>query len=210
MGLRAFIYGGVPVLAEGLTESPKAEDLCIAADSGYQLACRLGQKVDILVGDMDSLGISVPEGTMEVHRLPTEKDLTDVQVAVELAVGRGADEIIIVSSLSGRLDHTLSTLAILEDMRGRGIHAYVTDGQNRARFIRSTSTLIARSQYRYLSLIAADETVKGVSVEGCKYPLKKATLCRRVQFAVSNEITGNVALISVKKGGLYIIESKDR
>ena len=129
MGLRAFIYGGGPVLAEGLTESPKAEDLCIAADSGYQLACRLGHKVDILVGDMDSLGISIPEGTMEVHRLPTEKDLTDVQVAVELAVGRGADEIIIVSSLSGRLDHTLSTLAILEDMRGRGIHAYVTDGQ---------------------------------------------------------------------------------
>ena len=39
--------------------------------------------------------------------------------------------------------------------------------------------------------------------------MKRATLYRRNQFAVSNEITGNVAFISVKKGGVYIIESKD-
>ena len=210
MGLRAFIYGGGPVCIEQVTERPKAGDLVIAADSGYRQALAIGQKVDILVGDMDSLGASVPEDSVEIVRLPVEKDLTDAQVAVELAVGRGAEEIILVSSLSGRLDHTLSTLAILEDLRGRGIHACITDGQNRARFIRSTSTLIARSPYRYLSLIAAAEVVKGVTVEGCKYPLKKATLCRRVQFAVSNEITGNVAFISVKKGGLYVIESMDR
>ena len=54
-----------------------------------------------------------------------------------------------------------------------------------------------------------DEVVKGVTVEGCKYPLKNATLRRRNQFAVSNEITGNVAFISVKKGVVYIIESRD-
>ena len=210
MALRAFIYGGGPVCIEQVAECPKAGDLVIAADAGYRQVLAIGQKVDILVGDMDSLGTSVPEDSVEIVRLPAEKDLTDLQVAVELAVGRGADEIVLVSSLSGRLDHTLSTLAILEDLNGRGIRASITDGQNRARFMRSTSTLIARSQYRYLSLIAADDTVKGVSVEGCKYPLKKATLCRRVQFAVSNEITGNVAFIAVKKGGLYIIESMDR
>lgn len=210
MALRAFIYGGGPVCIEEVAERPKAGDLVIAADAGYRQVLAIGQKVDILVGDMDSLGTAVPEDSVEIVRLPAEKDLTDLQVAVELAVGRGAQEIILVSSLSGRLDHTLSSLAILEDLNGRGIHACITDGQNRARFMRSTSTLIARSQYRYLSLIAADDTVKGVSVEGCKYPLKKATLCRRVQFAVSNEITGNVAFIAVKKGGLYIIESMDR
>lgn len=210
MALRAFIYGGGPVCIEEVAERPKAGDLVIAADAGYRQVLAIGQKVDILVGDMDSLGTAVPEGSVEIVRLPAEKDLTDLQVAVELAVGREAQEIILVSSLSGRLDHTLSSLAILEDLNGRGIHACITDGQNRARFMRSTSTLIARSQYRYLSLIAADDTVKGVSVEGCKYPLKKATLCRRVQFAVSNEITGNVAFIAVKKGGLYIIESMDR
>ena len=50
--------------------------------------------------------------------------------------------------------------------------------------------------------------VKGVSVEGCKYPLKKAKLTRNLQYAVSNEILGNCALISVRKGAIYVIESK--
>ena len=128
---------------------------------------------------------------------------------MEIALERGADEIIIIGGLSGRLDHTLSTLAILEDLNARGVYCTITDGQNRARYMKSTSTLIARSPYKYLSLIAADEVVKGVDIEGCKYPLKKATLRRSHQFAVSNEITGNVAFISVKKGGVFIIESRD-
>ena len=56
---------------------------------------------------------------------------------------------------------------------------------------------------------ATDEKVKGVSIEGAKYPLKNATLTRKHQFAVSNEIVKNCALINVKKGGIYIIESRD-
>jgi thiamine pyrophosphokinase len=70
--------------------------------------------------------------------------------------------------------------------------------------------LIARTKYRYVSLIAADPVVKGVSIEGCKYPLEKATLRRTHQYAVSNEIEGNCCLISVRKGAVYIIESCDR
>ena len=60
-----------------------------------------------------------------------------------------------------------------------------------------------------LSIIAADDVVKGVSVEDCKYPLDNAKLTKKFQYAVSNEIEGNCALISVKKGGIYIVESRD-
>ena len=207
--MRAFIYTGGVVRTEFITEHPKADDLCIAADSGYHTARTLGERVDILLGDFDSIGeIPCGEG-MEIRQVPAEKDFTDTQMAVEIAVERGAEEIIIIGGLSGRLDHTLSTLSILEDLHGMGVYATVTDGQSRARYLYSSSTLIARSHYKYLSVIAVDETVKGVDIEGCKYPLKRATLRRRNQFAVSNEITGNVAFISVKKGGVYIIESKD-
>ncbi len=207
--MRAFIYTGGTVYPDNITEHPRADELRIAADAGYRNAQRLGERVDVLVGDFDSLGEPPRDDSLEIHQVPAEKDLTDTQIALEMAVGKGADEIIIVGGLGGRLDHTLSTLYILEDMRERGLHGYITDGQNRVHFIRSSSILIARSAYRYLSLVAADETVKGVCIEGCKYPLKHETIKRRVQFAVSNEITGNVALISCKKGGLFIIESRD-
>lgn len=207
--MRAFIYTGGTVHPDNITEHPHADDLCIAADAGYRNARLLGERVDVLVGDFDSLGEPPQVPGMEIFRVPVEKDLTDTQICLEVAVGRGADEIILVGGLSGRLDHTLSCLHILEDMRQRGLHGYFTDGQNRVHYVDSSSILIARSAYKYLSLIAADEKVKGVTVEGCKYPLKRATIKRNLQFAVSNEITGNVALISCRKGGLFIIESRD-
>jgi thiamine pyrophosphokinase len=207
--MRAFIYTGGAVRTEYITEHPKADDLTIAADSGYHTAKALGERVDLLLGDFDSIGQVPRDEHMEIRQVPAEKDYTDTQLAVEIAIEHGVEEIIIIGGLSGRLDHTLSTLAVLEDLHGRGVYASITDGQSRARYIKSTSTLIARSAYKYLSLIAVDEVVKGVDIEGCKYPLKRATIRRRMQFAVSNEITGNVAFIAVKKGGVYIIESKD-
>ena len=207
--MRAFIYTGGAVRTDSVTEHPKADDLCIAADSGYHTARALGERIDLLLGDFDSIGSVPRDEGMEIQQVPAEKDYTDTQLAVEIAIERGAEDIIIIGGLSGRLDHTLSTLAILEDLHSRGVYGTLTDGQSRARYLKSSSTLVARSPYKYRSLIAADEVVKGVDIEGCKYPLKKAILRRRNQFAVSNEITGNVAFISVKKGGVYIIESKD-
>ena len=207
--MRAFIYTGGTVRTEAITEHPKPDDLSIAADSGYHTAVALGERIDLLLGDFDSIGDVPRDSGIEIQQVPAEKDYTDTQLAVEIAIDRGATDIIIIGGLTGRLDHTLSTLAILEELHARKVYGTVTEGQSRARYMKSSSTLIARSPYKYLSIIAADEVVKGVDIEGCKYPLKKATLRRCHQFAVSNEITGNVAFIAVKKGGVFIIESRD-
>ena len=211
--MRAFIFSGGRIRPELIHERPSDGDITIAADGGFQNAELLGISVSYLIGDFDSFGEREPERTVphstEVIRVPKEKDATDTQLAVALALEKGADEILIIAGLSGRLDHTLSSLSILQSLDEKRIRAIMTDGQNRVRFIRSTSYLIARSEYRYLSLIAVDKIVKGVSIEGCKYPLKNARLLRGFQYAVSNELIGNCALISVKKGGIYIIESTD-
>ena len=208
--MRAFIYVGGTVFPENITEKPADGDLCIAADGGYKNATALGHPVHIAVGDFDSFPKDKLADGIELIELPAEKDLTDSQVCIETAISRGADEIIIIGGLSGRLDHTLANLSILQDLHARHIHGYITDGNNRAHYIKSTSHLIARSAYKYLSLIAVDETCKGVSIKGCKYELKNQPVHRRLQFAVSNEITGNCALVSVKKGGLYVIESREQ
>ena len=206
--MRAFIYTGGEVFPDNITEHPKGDDICIAADSGFHNAKKCGDRVDILVGDLDSIGSYKLDKKTELLQVPAEKDVTDTQLAVETAIQRGATELVIIGGFGGRADHMLSNLAILEDLSARGVHAVMLNGQNRARFMRSTSTLIPRSGYKYVSLIAVDPVVRGVSIEGCKYPLKKAKLTRPFQYAVSNEIVGNCALISVRRGAVYIIESK--
>ena len=208
--MKAFIYTGGGIEPSRITEKPKAGDLIIAADSGYHNAQALGVQPTVLLGDMDSIGSreGLPD-TVELLKVPAEKDFTDTQMAVDVAIERGAEEIIIIGGLDGRLDHALSNLSILEDLWHRHIHAHITDGRNRVRYIESTSTLVARSAYRYLSLRPVSEKVKGVSIEGCRYPLKNEHLTRAFAYAVSNEITGNCALISVKKGAMLIVESAD-
>ena len=206
--MRAFIYTGGEVFPDNITEHPKGDDLCIAADSGFHNARACGDRVDILVGDLDSIGSYRLDKKTELLQVPAEKDVTDTQLAVETAIERGARELVIIGGFGGRADHMLSNLAILEDLAGRGIYAVMLNGQNRARFLRSTSTLIPRSGYKYVSILAVDPVVKGVSVEGCKYPLKKAKLTRSFQYAVSNEVVGNCALISVRRGAIYVIESR--
>ena len=206
--MKAYIFTGGEIYHQYIEEYPEEGDLVISADAGYRNATLMGVHTNILIGDFDSLG-HVPDDVDEVLQLPTEKDDTDTQIAVETAIERGADEIVIVGSTSGRLDHAMSTLAILEKYWDKRLSIYIVNGQNRVRYIKNSGFIIVRSQYKYFSLIAADEKVKGVSIEGAKYPLVNKTLFRNRQFAVSNEIVKNAALVNVKKGGIFIIESRD-
>ena len=204
--MKAFIYTGGSIDKNGITEHPKGDDIKIAADSGYANALSLGETPDVLLGDFDSIG-RLPEGKFEIIEVPSEKDFTDTQLAIETAIRRGANDIVIIGGLSGRLDHTLSNLSILEDLKVKGIHAVATDGVNRVHFLDSSSILIPRSHYKYLSIVAVSDKLKGVDIKGCKYSLKNACIKRCFQYAVSNEIEGNCALISIKKGKAFIVES---
>ena len=208
--MKAFIYVGGKIDPDFITEHPKGDDITVAADSGIRNALLLGDHIDVAVGDFDSFPErDIPEDA-EIVRLRPEKDLTDSQVAVEIALEKGADSFVIIGGLSGRLDHTLANLSILEDLTARGHYAIMTDGVSRVHFINGGSALIGRSGFKYFSLIAATDIAKGVSIEVAKYPLKNARLSRKNGgFATSNEIDGNCALISVKKGALFIIESRD-
>ncbi|MBO5305688.1 MAG: thiamine diphosphokinase [Clostridia bacterium] len=206
--MNAFIYLGGGIYEGGYIESPKQEDLVIAADSGYKNALRLGVTPSLVVGDFDSFGEPLPP-TVEKMQVPAEKDFTDSQLATDIALKKGAEKIFLIGGLDGRLDHALSNLAILESLWHMGIRAMICDGKNRVRYIESTSELVMNLGYKYLSILALDKKVKGVCIDGCKYPLKNATLVRDYQFAVSNEIQKNCALVSVRKGGIFVIESRD-
>ena len=211
--MKVFIYVGGSIYPNNITEHPKADDLCIAADVGADNAKLLGDIPNIIVGDFDSAKLEKIEKEFpkaQINVVPAEKDFTDSELAIETAMQKGATEIVIIGGLDGRLDHTLANISMLENLTKRGIYVTMTNGKNRIRYIESTSTLIPRSYFKYLSLITRTEKVKGVTVLGCKYPLENATLTKSSQgFTISNEITENCAFISVKKGGLLIIESSD-
>lgn len=192
---------------------PSEADLIIAADSGYNNASRLGVRPGLLLGDLDSIdrGALAPDELEHIEKIivPAIKDDTDTQLAVDTALERGADEIIIIGGLGGRLDHTLSTVFLLEYIKDKGARGVITDGRNRVRIMESGEELTIKRGYKYLSLVGLTDTCEGVSISGVFYPLKDAVLERKYAFAVSNEITADAAEISLSKGILLVIESRD-
>lgn len=196
--------GGTPVkIPDAAIADISGSTLVIAADSGWENAVMNGVKPDMLVGDMDSI-IEIPEAG-EVVRVPCEKDDTDAQLAIDIAVSRGAERIIMVGQLSGRADHTLSEIFMLESLRNRGVNGEIIDDRNRVSIIKDGETIIPRRGYKYFGILSLGRTV--VSEISCRYPLDKYVLTRDNPFAVSNEIVGDAAVITAEGDALLVIES---
>ena len=211
--MKSYIFIGGEVDKSVLT-SPIPEDaLVVAADSGYDNANALGfaERCDFVVGDFDSTKEKAFCSRAKIVRVPAEKDETDTQLAINIAIENESEELYIIGGLSGRLDHTLSNLYLLEALAKCGISACICDGKNRVRYLKERSSLlIPKSEYKYFGLILTEKEAKGVTIDGAKYTLKNAKLTRNdPSFAISNEVQDNFAMVSAKKGGIFVIESKD-
>lgn len=179
---------------------PQSVDLTIAADSGYSTAEKLGITPDITMGDFDSYSGSLPK-EMEILRVPCEKDVTDTMLACEYAKDNGCRFITIIGGTGGRIDHSISNVFYLEDLRRQGIRVKLTDGENTVQVILD-ETVTVPNDGDYFSVFALDECV--ITETGCKYPLNRASLVRERPYAVSNEVVGEGAVVTVEGAALLV------
>ena len=89
----------------------KEDDYIICADSGYKYAKRLGCRIDAVMGDFDSCSIDDVDFKDAVI-YPCEKDFTDCEIAMDYAIEKGADEIVLVCAKGGRSDHFLANILL--------------------------------------------------------------------------------------------------
>ena len=181
-------------------------DYIIAADSGYDKAAALGICPDLLVGEFDSLrhDKSTLPASMEIYKVPCEKDVTDTMLACDVAIARGYRRITIAGGTGGRADHGLSNILYLENLTNRNVDALLTDGENRIMVCRDR-TIEIPDRGGYFSVFALDTCV--VTLTGCKYPLHTATLRRDLPYAVSNEVLpGGTAVVEIS-GVAVVMES---
>ena len=73
-GMKCVIFAGLPAAPE-LHSWWADADYVIAADAGYENACRVGVEPDLLLGDYDSA--PRPEAGAKTVFLPAEKDDTE-------------------------------------------------------------------------------------------------------------------------------------
>lgn len=92
-------------------------DLIVAVDGGGALCLRAGLVPHLAIGDFDSLSAEDLEGFtsagVEILRFPSQKDASDLELALQVVTDRGAKSVTITGALSGRLDHSLAAVGVL-------------------------------------------------------------------------------------------------
>ena len=139
--------------------------------------------------------------------LPAEKDWTDLQAAYELAVSRGAKDIIFTGCTGGRQDHHLSAVQLLETAARQGVRARILDPWNCIEFLLPGTHCVWKQDYTYFSLIPVDRLLEHVTIRGAKYPLLDRTTRRGDSLTVSNEWVEDPATVSFTGGCCYLIHS---
>src|SRR5438270_13905139 len=83
-----------------LEKLARGADVVIAADGGATKLAKAGRRPDLVIGDMDAITTEAQRDLelagVTLERYPTDKAQTDGELALDAAVKRGADEIIVV------------------------------------------------------------------------------------------------------------------
>jgi len=177
------------------------DDVIICADSGYNHAVNMGLDVEIVVGDFDSVKHLPPD--MRTLRYPARKDYTDTELAIEHARSVGFKDFLIVAALGNRMDHSVTNILMLKDFAERGEKVVLLDESNRVTVTDSTVRICGKKG-AVVSLVPVTYC-SGVTSEGLEYPLDGIGLHVGKGLGISNVMTADEAVVSVKSGILLVM-----
>lgn len=202
------VTGGDPVPAAHRRRIPPGA-VVVAADSGIDHAHALGLTVDVAVGDFDSvapaaLARAEADGA-SVERHPEAKDATDLQLALDAALRRGPDRIVVLGGHGGRLDHLLGNALVLASPAYASVEVVAHLGAATVTVVRGRSCLRGTAG-ELVSLLPVHGTATGVTTEGLLYPLRHETLGPGSTRGISNELLADTARVTVADGTLLAVQ----
>jgi thiamine pyrophosphokinase len=186
-------------------------DYVICADGGARHVKMLNVVPDVLLGDFDSISGSDYDFLKQrtnVETYPVEKNETDSEIAVELALKKGYRNIIILGGTGGRLDHTVANMLLLKRIHDAGAEGMLVNEKNQVYYVTSAITLEREEGFK-VSLIPLGQKACGITTGGLYYPLSGEDIESGSTRGISNEFIADTAEITVEKGALLVIKSKD-
>ena len=175
----------------------------IAADGGYKELVSCGITPDLVIGDFDSL-CDVPAHP-NIIQTPTEKDETDMMMAVRKGLELGYTEFYLDGGMGGRFDHTYSNIQTLSYIVQNGARGYLLGKEVCISAIKNDKLQFKSGLSGVISVFCVNQDATGVSLKGQKYTLDNAKMSNIFPYGVSNEFTGAPAEIEVRDGVLLVI-----
>lgn len=209
---RVVIFAGGDLLPEYLLLLDE-EDFIIGADRGALFLITHGITPDIAVGDFDSVTpdalLQIQAGSKETISCdPVHKDLTDSEMALDLALNTQPQSILLLGVTGTRMDHTLASIQMMTRALQRQVSCSVMDANNYIT-LTGSQAVVEDMGYTYVSLLPLTPEVTGITLQGFQYPLENATLKLGQSLGVSNVLEADSGTVTIESGLLLIIQSKD-
>jgi thiamine pyrophosphokinase len=190
-----------------------AAPLVIAADGGLAHARRLGARVDVVVGDLDSVTPSDLDHAralgIEILEHPVDKDATDLALALDLVLTRSSGpHVHVVGGHGGRVDHLLGNALVMASDRYRALKLHAIWDSARLHVVRDEVALTGAPD-ALLSLMALNGTARGVTTEGLRFPLIEADLEPGSSLGLSNRFETPIATVRVRAGVVLVVKPTD-
>lgn len=201
------VSGGEPPDPRALQAVPAGAPV-VAADRGLGYALALGLDVTVAVGDFDSAS---PEAVAEagaagvrIERHPVAKDETDLELALDAALGMNPTAILVLAGRGGRLDHEVASLLLLASESYAAVRVDAIVGDMTVHVVRGSRELEG-TPGSLVTLLAAGGPAFGVRTEGLVYPLRGETLEPGSTRGVSNVFAEPSVRVSLESGVLLAI-----
>jgi len=187
-------------------------ELIISADGGARHLRALNILPHAMIGDFDSIHpddrLFFNEKQIQTIAFSSRKDHTDTELCLSWALENKATDITFLGVTGTRLDHTLANIFLLKKLASQHIPARIINKNNEIHMITDFIALKGGPK-EFLSIIPITPKVTGITLKGLEYQMVNGTLEMGTCMGVSNAFKDTMASVSIKKGVLIVIKSKD-
>ncbi|MFS0782350.1 thiamine diphosphokinase [Bacillus sp. 1P06AnD] len=190
----------------------------VGVDRGISSMLAQGIEPDIIFGDFDSIYdrdlAFIQEKHPAMFQFPPEKDDTDLGLAFHWAMEQKPDIIRIFGNTGGRMDHAFGGVQLLVGKKtleqSPNTKVFIIDRYNCIYAVPAGSYSIKNEKpYTYISFLPMTPEVKGITLEGFKYPLANKDIGFGSTLCISNELIKENGTFSFASGILLVIRSTD-
>jgi thiamine pyrophosphokinase len=206
--------GAVPTAAELDRAWPgwsDGIDLVVAADGGARHAAALGRRIDRWVGDGDSLGAAglaeLRAAGVPVELAPVDKDESDTELAIGVALDAAAARVTILGALGGaRVDHSLANVWLLAHPGLEGRATCLLDAAARIRLLSTGGHDLGGRVGDVVSLFPFGGDAAGLTTQGLRFALADDRLRLGSTRGLSNVRDAAEASLTVGTGRVLVVE----
>src|SRR6056297_97438 len=161
----------------------------IAVDFGLKICHKLKLHPDIIIGDFDSIDeslLNLYKNKSKIVKFNKQKNKSDTELAVDIALKKNSDNIIIFNALGSRIDHEIFNIYLL--------------------FKKENKIIIKIKKNTTFSLIPIGK-IYNLTIKGAQYEINNKDVSMNT-LTLSNRSLENILEISFKKGKLLFYKFK--